>query len=410
MSRRVVVTGVGAITPVGNDVPTMWKNLLDGVCGIEEITAFDTSGLKVHIAGTVKDFQPENHGIEKREARKLDIYCQYALAAAKEAIEDSQILGTVDEERFGVYIGAGIGGFNTFVDNAIGYHNGGSRKVSPFFIPMMIGNIATGNVAIKYNAKGVSLSVMSACATGTNSIGEAFHAIKDGYADAIIAGGTEAVVAPLTIAGFQNIKALSTNPDPKKASCPFDKKRDGFVMGEGAGVLILEEYEHAKARNAKIYAEFCGYGNTCDAHHTTAPDPEGAGLARAIKIAFDEAKVSENDEIYINAHGTSTYLNDLTETMAIKSALGEKAYDVNISSTKSMTGHMLGGTGAVEAIVSVLALKDGAIPPTINLDEPDEELDLNYTPNTAVKRNVNVAASTNLGFGGHDACVVFKKI
>lgn len=410
MSRRVVVTGVGAITPVGNDVPTMWKNLLDGVCGIEEITAFDTSGLKVHIAGTVKDFQPENHGIEKREARKLDIYCQYALAAAKEAIEDSQILGTVDEERFGVYIGAGIGGFNTFVDNAIGYHNGGSRKVSPFFIPMMIGNIATGNVAIKYNAKGVSLSVMSACATGTNSIGEAFHAIKDGYADAIIAGGTEAVVAPLTIAGFQNIKALSTNPDPKKASCPFDKKRDGFVMGEGAGVLILEEYEHAKARNAKIYAEFCGYGNTCDAHHTTAPDPEGAGLARAIKIAFDEAKVSENDEIYINAHGTSTHLNDLTETMAIKSALGEKAYDVNISSTKSMTGHMLGGTGAVEAIVSVLALKDGAIPPTINLDEPDEELDLNYTPNTAVKRNVNVAASTNLGFGGHDACVVFKKI
>lgn len=410
MSRRVVVTGVGAITPVGNDVPTMWKNLLDGVCGIEEITAFDTSGLKVHIAGTVKDFQPENHGIEKREARKLDIYCQYALAAAKEAIEDSQILGTVDEERFGVYIGAGIGGFNTFVDNAIGYHNGGSRKVSPFFIPMMIGNIATGNVAIKYNAKGVSLSVMSACATGTNSIGEAFHAIKDGYADAIIAGGTEAVVAPLTIAGFQNIKALSTNPDPKKASCPFDKKRDGFVMGEGAGVLILEEYEHAKARNAKIYAEFCGYGNTCDAHHTTAPDPEGAGLARAIKIAFDEAKVSENDEIYINAHGTSTHLNDLTETMAIKSALGEKAYDVNISSTKSMTGHMLGGTGAVEAIVSVLALKEGAIPPTINLDEPDEELDLNYTPNTAVKRNVNVAASTNLGFGGHDACVVFKKI
>ena len=410
MSRRVVVTGLGAITPVGNDVPTMWKNLLDGVCGIEEITAFDTSQLKVHIAGTVKNFNPEDYGMEKREARKLDIYCQYALAAAKEAVEDSGILGTVEDERFGVYIGAGIGGLNTFVDNTLGLEKGGSRKVSPFFIPMMIGNIATGNVAIKYKAKGASLSVMSACATGTNSIGEAFHAIKDGYADAIIAGGSEAVIAPLTIAGFQNIKALSTNPDPKKASCPFSKNRDGFVMGEGAGMLILEEYEHAKARNAKIYAEFCGYGNTCDAHHTTAPDPEGAGLARAIKIAFEEANVSDDAQIYINAHGTSTHLNDLTETMAIKTALGKKAYDVNISSTKSMTGHMLGGTGAIEAIVSVMAIKDGIIPPTINLDEPDEELDLNYTPNSAVKRDVNVAASTNLGFGGHDACVVFKKI
>lgn len=410
MSRRVVVTGLGAITPVGNDVPTMWKNLLDGVCGIEEITAFDTSQLKVHIAGTVKNFNPEDYGMEKREARKLDIYCQYALAAAKEAVEDSGILGTVEDERFGVYIGAGIGGLNTFIDNTLGLEKGGPRKVSPFFIPMMIGNIATGNVAIKYKAKGASLSVMSACATGTNSIGEAFHAIKDGYADAIIAGGSEAVIAPLTIAGFQNIKALSTNPDPKKASCPFSKNRDGFVMGEGAGMLILEEYEHAKARNAKIYAEFCGYGNTCDAHHTTAPDPEGAGLARAIKIAFDEANVSDDAQIYINAHGTSTHLNDLTETMAIKTALGKKAYDVNISSTKSMTGHMLGGTGAIEAIVSVMAIKDGIIPPTINLDEPDEELDLNYTPNSAVKRDVNVAASTNLGFGGHDACVVFKKI
>ena len=410
MSRRVVVTGLGAITPVGNDVPTMWKNLLDGVCGIEEITAFDTSQLKVHIAGTVKNFNPEDYGMEKREARKLDIYCQYALAAAKEAVEDSGILGTVEDERFGVYIGAGIGGLNTFIDNTLGLEKGGPRKVSPFFIPMMIGNIATGNVAIKYKAKGASLSVMSACATGTNSIGEAFHAIKDGYADAIIAGGSEAVIAPLTIAGFQNIKALSTNPDPKKASCPFSKNRDGFVMGEGAGMLILEEYEHAKARNAKIYAEFCGYGNTCDAHHTTAPDPEGAGLARAIKIAFEEANVSDDAQIYINAHGTSTHLNDLTETMAIKTALGKKAYDVNISSTKSMTGHMLGGTGAIEAIVSVMAIKDGIIPPTINLDEPDEELDLNYTPNSAVKRDVNVAASTNLGFGGHDACVVFKKI
>lgn len=409
MSRRVVVTGVGAVSPVGNDAETTWKNLVDGVCGIEEISAFDTSDLKVHIAGTVKNFDPTEY-IEKRDVKKTDLYCQYAIAAAQQAVDDSKILGTVDENRLGVYIGAGIGGLNTFVENTVALHENGPRKVSPFFIPKMIGNIATGNVAIRFNAKGVSLSVMSACATGTNSIGEAFHAIKDGYADAIIAGGAEAVVAPLTIAGFQNMKALSTNPDPKKASRPFDKNRDGFVMGEGAGILVLEEYEHAKARGAKIYAEFAGYGNTCDAHHVTAPDPEGAGLARAIEIAFDEAKISDDAQVYINAHGTSTHLNDLTETLAIKKALGSKAYDVSISSTKSMTGHMLGATGAIEAIAAVLAIRDGIIPPTINLDEPDEELDLDYTPNKAKKRNVDVAASTNLGFGGHDACVVFKKI
>lgn len=408
MSRRVVVTGMGAISPIGNDVPTMWKNMVDGVCGIETIKAFDTSDLKVHIAGTVKNFDPTQY-IEKKEVRKLDPYTQYAIAAAQQAVDDSGIIGKIDENRFGVYIGAGIGGLQTFVKNTVGMENGGPRKVSPFFIPMMIGNIATGNVAIRFNAKGVSLSVMSACATGTNSIGEAFHCIKDGYADAIIAGGAEAVVAPLTIAGFQNMKALSTNDDPKHASRPFDKNRDGFIMGEGAGMLVLEEYEHAVARGAKIYAELSGYGNTCDAHHVTAPDPNGAGLARAIKIAFEEANVADDAQLYINAHGTSTHLNDLTETMAIKTALGEKAYDANISSTKSMTGHLLGATGAVEAIASVMALNDGIIPPTINLDEPDEGLDLNYTPNKAVKRDVNVAASTNLGFGGHDACLVFKK-
>lgn len=407
--RRVVVTGMGAITPVGNDIDTMWANMLAGVNGVEKITAFDTSDLKVHLAGTVKNFEPEKY-IEKRELRKLDIYCQYAIAAAQQAVDDSGILGNINEERFGVYIGAGIGGLHSFVNNVTALNEGGPRKVSPFFIPMMIGNIATGNVAIRFKAKGVSLSVMSACATGTHSIGEAFHAIKDGYADAIIAGGTEAVIAPLTIAGFQNMKALSTNEDPETASRPFDKNRDGFVMGEGAGMLVLEEYEHAKARGAKIYAEFAGYGNTCDAHHVTAPDPEGAGLARAIKIAMAEADTTDDDQLYINAHGTSTHLNDLTETMAFKSALGEKAYDANISSTKSMTGHMLGATGAIEAIVSVLTLRDGMIPPTIHLNEQDEELDLNYTPNKAVKRDVTVAASTNLGFGGHDACVVFKKI
>lgn len=409
MRRRVVVTGVGAVTPVGNDVDTMWKNLVDGVCGIENITSFDTSELKVHVAGTIKDFDPEKY-IEKRDIRKTDIYCQYAIAAAQQAVDDSKILDNIDKERLGVYIGAGIGGLNTFVENAVALEKGGPRKVSPFFIPKMIGNIATGSVAIRFGAKGVSLSIMSACATGTNSIGEAFHAIKDGYADAIIAGGAEAVVAPLTIAGFQNMKALSTNPDPKTASRPFDKNRDGFVMGEGAGILVLEEYEHAKARNAKIYAEFAGYGNTCDAYHVTAPIPDGSGLERAIKIAFKEADVSNDEQLYINAHGTSTHLNDLTETMAIKNALGKKAYDANISSTKSMTGHMLGATGAVEAIVSVLALTNGIIPPTINLNEQDEELDLNYTPNKAVKRSIDVAASTNLGFGGHDACAVFKKL
>ena len=407
--RRVVVTGMGAITPVGNDIDTMWANMLAGVNGVEKITSFDTSDLKVHLAGTVKNFEPEKY-IEKRELRKLDIYCQYAIAAAQQAVDDSGILGNINEERFGVYIGAGIGGLHSFVNNVTALNEGGPRKVSPFFIPMMIGNIATGNVAIRFKAKGVSLSVMSACATGTHSIGEAFHAIKDGYADAIIAGGTEAVIAPLTIAGFQNMKALSTNEDPETASRPFDKNRDGCVMGEGAGMLVLEEYEHAKARGAKIYAEFAGYGNTCDAHHVTAPDPEGAGLARAIKIAMAEAGTTDDDQLYINAHGTSTHLNDLTETMAFKSALGEKAYEANISSTKSMTGHMLGATGAIEAIVSVLTLRDGMIPPTIHLNEQDEELDLNYTPNKAVKRDVTVAASTNLGFGGHDACVVFKKI
>lgn len=409
MARRVVVTGLGAVSPVGNDIPTMWQNMLGGVNGIREIDRFDTSDLKVHIAGLVRDFAPERY-FEKREAKKLDLYCQYAIAAAQQAVDDSGILGKIDEERLGVYIGAGIGGLETFVNNTVGLDHGGSRKVSPFFIPMMIGNIATGNVAIRFKAKGVSLSVMSACASGTNSVGEAFHAVKDGYADAVIAGGAEAVVHRLTIAGFQNMKALTTNPDPDKASRPFDKDRDGFVMGEGAGVMVLEEYEHAKARGAKIYAEFAGYGNTCDAHHVTAPDPEGAGLRRAIEIAFAEAGVSDDAQIYINAHGTSTHLNDMTETMAIKNALGQKAYDCNISSTKSMTGHMLGATGAIEAIAAVKALETGMIPPTIHLDEPDEGLDLNYTPNTAVRRDINVAASTNLGFGGHDACVVFKKV
>lgn len=407
--RRVVVTGIGAITPVGNDVATMWSNMLQGVCGIDKITKFDTEDLAVKIAGEVKDFDPTTV-VEKRDLRKTDMYTIFALGAAQEAMNDSGLADKIDPKRLGVYVGAGIGGLYTFVENTQALLEKGPRKVSPHFIPKMIGNIACGQIAIKYNAQGPTLAPVSACATGSNAIGEAFHAVKDGYADAIITGGAEYVVHPLTIAGFANMKALSTTEDPKKASIPFDVNRNGFVMGEGAGMLVLEEYEHAKARGAKIYAEMIGYGNTCDAHHVTAPSPDGEGLAEAIRIAFKEGNVTDDDVIYFNAHGTSTPMNDKTETMAIKSALGEKAYDVSVSSTKSMTGHMLGATGAVEAIVSVLAVKEGKIPPTIGTTDLDPECDLDYTLGKAKDRDITIAASTNLGFGGHDACVVFKKI
>lgn len=408
--RRVVVTGLGAVTPVGNDVETMWNSLINGVSGVDVITNFDTSDLKVKIAAQVKDFDATKY-IEKKEIRKTDLYTQYAVAAAQQAIDDSGIMGTIAEDRFGVYVGAGIGGMHAFTDNVLAMDKGGARKVSPYFVPMMIANIAAGTVAIRFKAKGVCVPIVTACATGSHSIGEAFHAIKNGYADAIIAGGAEAAVTPLSIAGFSNCKALTTNPDPKTASVPFDKRRDGFVIGEGAGILILEEYEHAKARGAKIYAEICGYGNTCDAHHITAPDPEAEGPSRAIKLAFEEAQVTDSDVIYINAHGTSTPLNDKTETKAIKLALGEeRAREINISSTKSMTGHMLGAAGGVEGVVAALAIKEGIIPPTIGYEVPDEECDLNYTPNKSEKKDITVAASTSLGFGGHNACIVFRKV
>lgn len=408
--RRVVVTGLGAVTPIGNDVETMWNSLINGISGVDVITNFDTSDLKVKIAAQVKDFDATKY-IEKKEIRKTDLYTQYAVAAAQQAIDDSGIMGTIAEDRFGVYVGAGIGGMHAFTDNVLAMDKGGARKVSPYFVPMMIANIAAGTVAIRFKAKGVCVPIVTACATGSHSIGEAFHAIKNGYADAIIAGGAEAAVTPLSIAGFSNCKALTTNPDPKTASVPFDKRRDGFVIGEGAGVLILEEYEHAKARGAKIYAEICGYGNTCDAHHITAPDPEAEGPSRAIKLAFEEAQVTDSDVIYINAHGTSTPLNDKTETKAIKLALGEeRAREINISSTKSMTGHMLGAAGGVEGVVAALAIKEGIIPPTIGYEVPDEECDLNYTPNKAEKKDITVAASTSLGFGGHNACIVFRKV
>lgn len=407
--RRVVVTGLGCITPLGNDVETTWNNMVNGVCGIDFIKSFDTTDSKAKVAGEVKGFDPLKY-IEKRDLRKTDLYVQYALAAAQQAVEDSGIVGNVDENRFGVYVGSGIGGMSTFYNNSVAFYTGGSRKVSPHFIPMMISNIAAGQVAIKFNAKGVCLPIVTACSTGTHELGEAYYAIKHGLADAIIAGGSEAAVTPLTVAGFANCKALTLSEDPNKASTPFDKNRSGFVLGEGAGMLILEEYEHAKARGAKIYAEFVGYGNTCDAHHVTAPDPEAIGSARAFKLAFEEAGLKNDEKLYINAHGTSTPANDKGETLAIKMALGDKAYDTLISSTKSMTGHMLGATGGVEAIAAILALKNGIVPPTINLEEPDELCDLNYVPGKAVEETLDIAASSTLGFGGHNAVVVFRKV
>ena len=407
--HRVVVTGLGCVTPIGNDVPTTWKNMVDGVCGIDRIKSFDTQDSKAKVAGELKDFDPLLY-IEKRDLRKTDLYVQYAIAAAQQAVEDSGILGNVEQERFGVYVGSGIGGMSTFYNNSVGFYTGGSKKVSPYFIPMMISNIAAGQIAIRFKAKGVCLPIVTACSTGTHELGEAYLAIKNGMADAIIAGGSEATINPLTVAGFANCKALTLVDDPNKASIPFDKNRSGFVLGEGAGILVLEEYEHAKKRGAKIYAEFVGYGNTCDAYHVTQPAPDSEGGARAFKIAFEDAGLQQNEKLYINAHGTSTPLNDKGETQAIKMALGEKAYDTFISSTKSMTGHMLGATGGVEAIAAVLALYNGIIPPTIHLEEPDELCDLNYVPNKAIKEDIDVSASSTLGFGGHNAVVVFRKV
>ncbi|MBE6828767.1 MAG: beta-ketoacyl-[acyl-carrier-protein] synthase II [Ruminococcaceae bacterium] len=406
--RRVVVTGMGVISPVGNTVESFWDSLVEGRSGIDFITKFDTADYKVKIAAEVKDFDPHDY-MEKGEIRKTDLFAQYAVAAAAQAVEDSEILGKVEPERFGVYVGSGIGGMSTFINECDKLLKGGPRKVSPLFVPMMISNMASGNIAIKYNAQGPSLPVVTACATSTNAVGEAFRSIRFGYADVILAGGAEATVNPLAIAGFTNCMALSTKNIPEESSIPFDKRRDGFVMGEGAGILVLEEYEHAKARGAKIYAEVSGYGNTCDAHHITAPHPEAVGGARAISLAMEEAGLQEETEIYINAHGTGTPLNDKSETIAIKKALGDRAYHVCISSTKSMTGHMLGAAGAIEAIASVLALKNGVIPPTIGYREKDEDCDLDYVPNTAREKDVSAALSVSLGFGGHNACIALRK-
>lgn len=405
---------MGVVSPVGNNVNDFWKNILDGVCGIDVITAFPTDDLPVKIAGEVKDFVPADYGIEPAFARKQDKYTVFAVAAAYEAVKQSGLSsaedGNIDPFRFGVYVGSGIGGFSTQFRETEKMIKEGAKWVSPLFIPTMIANIAAGNVAIRHNACGPCLPVVTACATSTHAVGEAYRAIKHGYADAIIAGGAEAANIPLGIAGFANAKALSRSEDPKYASLPFNANRGGFVMAEGAGMLILEEYEHAKARGAEIIAEICGYGNTCDAHHVTAPRPDGITQSAAIRMALDEAGYNENDVLHINAHGTGTHLNDLSETKAYKIALGDAAYKAHICSTKSMTGHMLGAAGAVEAIASILALTKGIVPPTINLDAKDEECDLDYTPNKAVEADLTIAISDSLGFGGHNGCVAFRKV
>lgn len=406
---RVAITGMGVITPIGNDVATFRDSLYAGRCGIGPITRFDTADFKCKVAGEVRDFDITNYGMEKGDGRRMDLYSQYAMAAAWQAVTQSGIIGTVAPEELGVYVGSGIGGFHTSFAETEKLLKRGPSRVSPLYIPMMIANIATGNIAIKFNAQGPSLPVVTACATSTNTVGEAYRAIKDGYATAIIAGGAEAAIEPLGVAGFCNCKALCETDDPSVASLPFDRRRAGFTMGEGAGVLVLEELEHALARGANILAEVVGYGNTCDAHHITAPDPEGRGAARAIRKAVQEMGGIKG-QLYINAHGTGTQLNDRTETMAIKAALGEEeARRAAISSTKSMHGHMLGATGAVELVACALALNDGIVPPTINLLEPDPDCDLDYTPNTARKLTLDCAISTSLGFGGHNAVVALRR-
>ncbi|MBE7043165.1 MAG: beta-ketoacyl-[acyl-carrier-protein] synthase II [Ruminococcaceae bacterium] len=407
--RKVVITGMGAVTPIGNDVPSLWDAMMKGTNGIAPITRFDTTDFKATLAAEVKDFNPEPY-LSKGEVRKTDLFVQYGIVAAQQAVEDSQITEHIDPKRFGVYFGSGVGGFGTMAEEQSALLEKGPRRISPQFVPKMISNIAAGNIAIRTNAQGPCLSISTACATGTTCIGEAFRAVRDGYADAIIAGGSEASIIPLAVAGFINCMALTTTDDVNAASIPFDKRRSGFVMGEGAGALIVEDYEHAKARGAKIYCELVGYGSTCDAFHVTAPSPEAEGGAEAIRQAVMQAGGAEGHSIYINAHGTSTPLNDKTETLAIKKALGEEiAKTVKISSTKSMTGHMLGAAGAVEAIASILALQKGIIPPTINLCEADEECDLDYTPNVPCEKEITLALSTSLGFGGHNACIAFKK-
>ncbi len=409
-NRRVVVTGMGAITPVGNSVQECWQNLVAGKNGIGPITLFDTENYKAKLGAEVKNFNPLDY-MEKSDMLRSDRYAQFAVAAASQAVEESGIEGKVDPERFAVYFGAGIGGISTFEGEYTKLTQKGPRRVSPLFVPMLIANMAAGMIAIKHNCQGAAMPAVTACASGSNAIGEAMRLIRHGYADAVISGGAEAAICASAVAGFANMQALSVSEDVNAASLPFDARRNGFVIGEGAVALVLEEYEHAKARGAKIYGEVCGYGSTCDAHHITAPHPEARGGAQAMKDAMKEAGYTEADTVYVNAHGTGTPMNDTTETIAIKTALGEEAAArAYISSTKSMTGHMLGAAGAVEAMACLLALRDGIIPPTINLNDPDPKCDLNYVPNKAVSADISLALSNSLGFGGHNACLAFRKV
>ena len=408
--RRVVVTGIGAVTPVGNNVPEFWEAIKNGKNGIAPITRFDVSESKYKLAAEVKEFDPTKY-MDNLTAKKLDRFVQFAMVAAGEAMTDSQLEGNIEKEDLAVYFGSGIGGFETLCESYDVLREKGPRRVSPLFIPKIINNIAAGNIAIHYQAQNACVAVSTACATGTTAIGEGYRAVLHGYTTAAICGGSEAAIVPLAVAGFGSCMALNASEDPNAASLPFDKRRAGFVMGEGAGAVILEEYEHAKARGAKIYAEIVGYGSTCDAHHVTAPAEEAIASGKAIENAMAGLEGVKPEEIYINAHGTGTALNDKTETRAIKNAFGEAdAKKVHISSTKSMTGHMLGAAGAVEAIAAILAVQEDVIPPTINLKEADPACDLDYTPNTAVKTTVEAAMSTSLGFGGHNACVAFRKM
>ena len=408
MNNKVVVTGMGVVTPVGKDVKTMWESVIAGRHGIGPITRFDTTGYRASLAAEVDGFDPLDY-MERSEARRLDLYSQFAIAAAEEAVSDSGIGDSVAPERFIVCFGSGIGGIGTFENEHEKLLGGGSRKVSPLFIPMMIGNLAAGNIAIKYGFKGSCLSVVTACSTGADAIGQAYRSIKHGYADAVIAGGSEAAITPMGVSGFMNMTALTLSGDKDAASLPFDRRRNGFVIGEGAGALILEEYEHAVNRGAKIYAQVVGYSSTCDAHHITAPSPDGKASARAIADAYKEAG-SPGGTIYINAHGTGTPLNDAAETKAIKAAFENDTSNILVSSTKSMTGHMLGAAGAVESAISILALREGILPPTVGLHEPDPECDLDYIPLTSRKVSPELVLSLSLGFGGHNACLAFQQV
>ena len=409
MERRVVITGLGAITPIGNNVEEFWNGIKQGKCGIDQITEFDASNYKVKLAGEVKNYNPEEH-FERKEAKRMDKFSQFAIIAAREAWKDSGLDKEKENmERIGVIVGSGIGGLGTIEKENRSLVEKGPDRVSPMYIPMAIGNMAAGNIAIDLGTKGESISMVTACASGTHCIGESFRMIKHGYQDVVIAGGTEASITPTGIAGFANIKALTQTTDKNRASIPFDKERSGFVMGEGAGIVILEELEHAKARGAKIYAEIVGYGATSDAYHITSPAPGGEGGARAMEIAIEEAKIKPEQITYINAHGTSTHLNDSSETQAVKTALGEAAKTVMVSSTKGNTGHLLGAAGGVEAVVCAKAIQDDFVPPTINYKVPDEECDLDIVPNEGRNVKVEYAMSNSLGFGGHNSSILLKK-